>query len=131
MPLKLTLKPDEQVVINGAVLTNGGSKTTVTVENPAVILRDRDILQQEEANTPAKRIYFCVQLAYLDSTNVEQYLNNVNQLIGEFVAALPNAEVAKIMLPMGAELASGQFFKALKRCKRLIAYEEKRLSYDL
>ncbi len=131
MPLKLTLKPGEQVVVNGAVLTNGARATKLTIENPAVILRGKDIMQQDEANTPARRIYFCVQLAYLDSANVEQYLNNVNQLIGEFVAALPNAEVAKIMLPMGAELASGQFFKALKRCKRLIAYEEKRLSYDL
>lgn len=130
MPLKLTLKPAEQFIVNGAVLTNGSTKTTLTVENAAVILRNRDILQEDDANTPAKRIYFCVQLAYLDSENSDQYLHKVNRLLGEFVAAVPSAEVTEIVVPLGAELAAGQYFKALKRCKRLIAFEETRLKND-
>ena len=54
MPLKLTLKPEEKVVINGAVLANGPSKTTLSIENSAIILRQKDIMQESDATTPAQ-----------------------------------------------------------------------------
>lgn len=130
MPLKLTLKADEKVVVNGAVLTNGPSKATFTIENSAVILRQKDVLQESEADTPAKRIYFCVQMAYLDNDNTEDYLEKTNELVREFLAAVPTREVTRIVEPMGVELASGRYFQALKRCRQLMAYEAKRLNYD-
>ncbi|MDP6352320.1 MAG: flagellar biosynthesis repressor FlbT [Alphaproteobacteria bacterium] len=129
MPLKLTLKPEEKVVINGAVLSNGPSKTTLSIENSAIILRQKDIMQEEEANTPARRIYFCIQMAYLDLENTNLYLEKTNQLVRDFMAAIPTEAVKKIIEPLGAELAGGRYFQALKRCRELIAFEEQRLNY--
>ena len=74
MALKLTLKPGEKVIINGAVLANAGSKTALSIENSAVILREKDILTEHNANSPAKRIYYCLQLAYLDDEHEREYL---------------------------------------------------------
>lgn len=129
MPLKLTLKPTEKVVINGAVITNGGSKATITVENSAVIMRQKDIMLPEDADTPARRIYYAIQLAYLDEAGREDTLETTRQLILDFLKAVPTQETRAILEPMGAELANGQFFAALKRCKSLIEFEEARLSY--
>ncbi len=129
MSLKLTLKPGERVVVNGAVLTNGASKITIGIENQATILRHKDLMQPEEANTPAKRIYFQVQLAYLDPDNRDEYLRSTNQLVRDFVGAVPTAEVTEMLEPLGQEIASGKYFQALKRCKKLMAFEETRLNY--
>jgi flagellar protein FlbT len=129
MSLKLTLKPGEKVVVNGAVLTNGPAKATVSVENQAVILRHRDVMQADDANTPAKRIYYHIQLAYLDRDNAGQYLERTNELVRDFVAAVPTPEVCALFEPLGVELAQNRYFQALKRCREIIAYEEKRLNY--
>ncbi|MFN9357685.1 MAG: flagellar biosynthesis repressor FlbT, partial [Alphaproteobacteria bacterium] len=42
MPLKLSLKPGEKFVCNGAVLTNGDRRVSLVIENKASILRDKD-----------------------------------------------------------------------------------------
>ena len=46
MPLKLSLKPGEKLVLNGAVLTNGDKRASLIIQNKACLLRERDILQQ-------------------------------------------------------------------------------------
>jgi flagellar protein FlbT len=66
MPLKLSLKPGEKLVINGAVVENGDRRATLVLQNKASVLREKDIMQQADANTPARRIYFPVMMMYLD-----------------------------------------------------------------
>ena len=129
MALKLTLKPEEKVIVNGAVIANGGAKTTLSIENSAIILRQKDILTEEQASTPAKRIYFCLQLAYLDSDHERDYLEKANLLVRDFIAAAPTDEVRGILEPVGIDVSARNYFKALKQLKKLIAYEEKRLNY--
>ena len=129
MALKLTLKPEEKVIVNGAVIANGGAKTTLSIENSAIILRQKDILTEEQANTPAKRIYFCLQLAYLDSDHERDYLEKANLLVRDFVEAAPTEEVRAILEGVGHDVSARNYFKALKQLKTLIAYEEKRLNY--
>ena len=129
MALKLTLKPEEKVIVNGAVIANGGAKTTLSIENSAIILRQKDILTEEQADTPAKRIYFCLQLAYLDTDHERDYLEKANLLVRDFIAAVPTEEVREILEPVGTDVSSRNYFKALKQLKKLIAYEEKRLNY--
>lgn len=127
MALKLTLKPNEKIIINGAVITNGPSKCGFSIENTAVILRDKDIMLESEADSPAKRIYFCVMMAYLDATNRNSYLERFNEFATDFIRAVPSDEVRDIIVPIGTGVASGKYFNALKQCKKLIAFEETRL----
>ena len=54
------------MIIGGAVITNAGTKCNFVVENTVPILRDKDILSTDKANTPARRIYFSIQLMYID-----------------------------------------------------------------
>ena len=129
MALNLTLKPGEKVIINGAVLANAGSKTTLSIENSAVILREKDILTEHNANSPAKRIYYCLQLAYFDDEHEREYLEKANLLVREFIAAVPTAEVKEILESVGTEVSGRNYFKAIKQMKKLIAFEEKRLNY--
>jgi len=45
MPLKLSLKPDEKFVLNGAVIQNGDRRATLILQNRCSILREKDIMQ--------------------------------------------------------------------------------------
>ena len=51
MPLKLTLKPNEKILIGTAVITNAGPKSELIVQNTVPVLRERDIITEDKADT--------------------------------------------------------------------------------
>ena len=65
MPLRVELKPFERIVIGETVIINSGTRTSFLIDGEAPILRERDTVTAETANTPARRVYFCVQMMYL------------------------------------------------------------------
>jgi len=122
MALKLTLKPNEKMIIGGAVITNGNSKSNLIVENKVPILREKDILNEAEANTPGRRIYFAIQLMYIDETNVVAHHNSYWGLVKDFLSAAPS-QIA-VIDSMNEFILQRQYYKALKLCRELIEYEE-------
>ena len=56
--------PNERILIGECVITNCNQRTWLLIEGAAPILREKDILTPERADTPAKRIYLAVQLMY-------------------------------------------------------------------
>src|SRR5207344_91469 len=88
MPLKLSLKPGEKFVLNGAVLANGDKRASLVIQNKACILREKDIMQAEEANTPAKRIYFPIMMMYLDAEEADVYYSQFALRMTEFMDAI-------------------------------------------
>src|SRR5215469_16366299 len=90
MPLKLSLKPGEKFVLNGAVLTNGDKRTTLVIQNKACLLREKDIMQPEKATTPARRIYFPIMMMYLDPQSSDKYYNDFALRMTEFMGAIKN-----------------------------------------
>ncbi len=122
MALKITLKPGERMIIGGAVVTNGSAKANLIVENPVPILREKDILSAEQANSPARRIYFAIQLMYIDGNNLTDHHKAYWKLVREFLSAAPGA--LEIVERISREILNGSYYQALKTGKKLIAYEE-------
>ena len=60
MALKIELKPGERIIIGECVVTNADQRTRLVVDGSAPILREKDIMTAERADTPAKRIYLAV-----------------------------------------------------------------------
>ena len=129
MPLKLSLKPGEKFVLNGAVLVNGDRRSSLVVQNSAAILRERDIMQLEDANTPARRIYFPVMMMYLDEENHDQYYNEFVLRMSEFMSAIQDPNALATCVHISKEVMAKQFYKALVGCKQLFEFEQERLSY--
>ncbi len=125
MPLKLSLKPQEKFVVNGAVLQNGDRRCVMLLQNKASVLREKDIMQPDDVKTPAKHIYFPVMMMYLDggTPGGEQYEEFVLR-ITEFMNAITNADVLKECVSLSRDVMGGDYYKALGRCRKLIAYEE-------
>jgi flagellar biosynthesis repressor protein FlbT len=80
---------DERLIVDGAVIRNGGKASVLFIENVIPILREKDIMGEKEADTPCKRIYFILQLMYIDEPNLQQYRDAYWQLAQEIVGAVP------------------------------------------
>ena len=65
MPLRVELKPFERIIIGETVIIKSGTRTSFLIDGEAPILREKDTVTVETANTPVKRLYLCVQTMYL------------------------------------------------------------------
>ncbi|MGN6148997.1 MAG: flagellar biosynthesis repressor FlbT, partial [Rhizomicrobium sp.] len=130
MPLKLSLKPGEKFVLNGAVLANGDKRTSLVLQNKACILREKDIMQPDGATTPARRIYFPIMMMYLAPEDTESYYNDFALRMTEFMGAIRNRAALASCVEISRDVMSGAYYKALMACKKLFEFEGERLSYD-
>jgi flagellar protein FlbT len=124
MGLKVELKPGERLIIGECIVTNGDQRTRLLVDGEAPILREKDIMTPEHADTPAKRIYLAVQLMYI-SRNPQAIQETYFTLMRELVQAVPSTwpHIANI----NQHILAGDMYKALKDAKLLIAYEQELL----
>jgi flagellar biosynthesis repressor protein FlbT len=124
MSLKVELKPGERLIVGNCVITNSDQRTRLYLDGRVPILREKDILTAETADTPAKRVYFAVQLMYLDANAAgvrREYFNLINDLVTAAPSAVP------IVAEMNNEMLTGEMYKALKVARRLINYEQELL----
>ena len=125
MSLKVELKPGEKLLIGNCVVTNSDQRTRIFIDGKAPILREKDILTAETADSPAKRIYLAVQLMYIRE-DVEALRRDYFQLINDIVQAAPST--IPIVDEINNEILTGALYKALKAAKKLIQYEQDLLS---
>lgn len=127
MPLKLSLKPGEKFVLNGAVVQNGDRRGVLVLQNKASVLREKDIMQQEQANTPARRIYFPVMMMYLDESGAERYYDEFVRRMSEFMGVIRNPSILANCVDVSKHCMDREYYKALMLCRKLIEYEDERL----
>src|SRR5437762_13208346 len=128
MSLKIDLKSGEKFIVNGAVMVAGKSGASLILQNQATFLRAKDIMQENEANTPAKRIYFVIMLMYIDPESHDQYYSRFAGLVDEYLANTTLAEVRRALMGILQQANMKRFYQALKLCKSLIQFEAKLLS---
>jgi flagellar protein FlbT len=127
LPLKLSLKPGEKFVLNGAVVQNGDRRGVLVLQNKASVLREKDIMQQEDANTPARRIYFPVMMMYLEESGAERYYDEFVRRMSEFMGVIRNPNVLADCVDVSKYCMEREYYKALMLCRKLIEYEDERL----
>lgn len=128
MPLKLSLKPGEKFVLNGAVVQNGDRRSSLLLQNKASVLREKDIMQVDEAATPARRIYLPVMMMYLDAANgANDFHDEFIERLSEFMGAVRNPDILTDCVNISRHVMIKEYYKALMLCRRLIEYEDERL----
>ena len=126
MPLTINLKPGEKLIVNGVVMQNSHHAAKLLVHNEAALLREKDIITEEAANTPARRIYFAVQCLYLFPDKSAVYLPIIHRFLREFSEAAPST--LPLLEKIEQEVAAGALYQALKAGKQLIAKEQEILN---
>lgn len=129
MPLRINLKKGQKIIINGAVLENSNSKSvSFHLMNHASVLRENEILTYEEAQTPASRVYFCIQGLYLFKDKREEALTNFNTLLSDYEKAAPSCE--EIAADIRSHVTNKEYYQALKSARDLINHEHKVLNNE-
>ena len=121
MPLKITLKPREVILISGALLKNGEHLAQFTIENEVPILRQKDILTEGQTDTICKKIYYIIQLMYFDRPNLATHHKTFWELVRMLSAAVPS--VLPLIDEIGELILADRYYQALKAAQKLIAYE--------
>lgn len=127
MPLKLSLKPGEKFVLNGAVVQNGDRRGTLILQNKASVLREKDIMQSEDASSPARRVYFPVMMMYLDEGDAGKYYDEFVRRMTEFMGVIRNPDILSECVGISKHVLGREFYKALMGCRKLIEYEDARM----
>ncbi|MDV6329569.1 flagellar biosynthesis repressor FlbT [Asticcacaulis sp. 201] len=127
MPLKLSLKPGEKFVLNGAVVQNGDRRCSLVLQNKASVLREKDIMQEEDVSSPARHVYFPVMMMYLDESGADKYYDEFLRRMSEFMGVISNPAILAECVSVSKSLMAREYYKALMSCRRLIEYEDERL----
>ncbi len=121
MALKVELRPGERLIVGDCVITNADQRSRLLIDGDAPILREKDILTAETANSPAKRIYLAVQLMYLAKNPCDHH-ETYFQLVRDILVAAPSTW--PYIENINNHILTGQMYKALKQARKLIAYEQ-------
>jgi flagellar protein FlbT len=121
MPLRVELKPFERIIIGETVIINSGSRTSFLIDGEAPILREKDTVTAETANTPARRLYFCVQMMYLKN-DIPKYRASYLGSVKDLREAMPGSRDAIDVI--NGHVSGGALYKALKEIRKLIKVEE-------
>jgi flagellar protein FlbT len=121
MSLKVELKPHERLIVGNCVITNADQRTRLFIDGKAPVLREKDILSAATADSPARRIYFAVQLMYLED-DIEKLRRDYFALVTDLVRAAPSS--IQIIDEINNEILTGQLYKALRAAKKLIQHEQ-------
>ena len=121
MALIIDLKPGEKILIGTAVITNDSQRTRLHISGDAAILREKDVMKEEDADSPAKKIYFLVQCMYLAS-DPKVYFDKYFGLIRDMQAAAPTTSL--FFMKINDMILEGSYYKAMKEARELMKHEE-------
>jgi flagellar protein FlbT len=94
------------------------------LQNKASVLREKDILQLEDVNSPAKRIYFPVMMMYLDEAAAPKVYDEFALRLTEFMGVTRNTEVLADCVAASRHVMAREYYKALMAARKLVDYEE-------
>ena len=127
--LVLKLGPHERIMINGVVMENGDRRARLNVLTPdANVLRLRDAIHPEEANTPVKRVCYIAQLVLAGEADPkearQQLLRGIEQLSQVFSDPDSRAHLAAATEALG----QGRFYQAMKALRSILPREARLFS---
>jgi len=123
--LVLKLRPGERILINGVVMENGDRRARLNILTPAAsVLRLRDAIRPDEANTPVRRVCYIAQLLLAGEAESDpgqrQLLTGIEQLSQAFTDEGSRALLRKA----GAEAIRSRYYQALRLLRDLLPLEE-------
>ncbi|MSO98044.1 MAG: flagellar biosynthesis repressor FlbT [Rhodospirillaceae bacterium] len=123
MPLKLTLKPNEKVLIGTAVIANGPVKTEFVVLNRVPVVREKDIITEEKADTFGKKLYNVILNMYINPAREKDYHGVYFVLMRQMIVMPMDPRAIDLMVEMSQHILGGDHYRALKLCRQLLKYE--------
>lgn len=124
--LVLKLGPHERVLINGAVVENGDKRSRLAIMTPnANILRLRDAIHPQEANTPVKRVCYVAQLVLTGDATADDTRQQLLRGIEQLSQVLTDHDSRTQLNLATKAVLEDQHYQVLKALRALLPREER------
>ncbi|MBR0650513.1 flagellar biosynthesis repressor FlbT [Roseomonas terrae] len=122
--LVLELRQGDLMVVNGAPI-RFRNRARIELTAKARFLFGKQLMTPETASTPARRIYFALQTAYIgDDDEREAGLGLARRLIADFQAATTSTLARDLLERALASAEADECYQALKLVRRVMRHEE-------
>ena len=122
--LVLELRQGDMMIVNGAPI-RFRNRARIELTARARFLFGKQLMTPDMANTPARRIYFALQTAYIgDHEERRAGLHLARDLINEFREATTSSMVRDLLDRSLQAAESDQCYQALKLARRVMRHEE-------
>ncbi|MBC8159563.1 MAG: flagellar biosynthesis repressor FlbT [Alphaproteobacteria bacterium] len=122
MPLKIEIKTGDKIIINGAVMENDGPTAKFLIHNRCAILREKEVMAEEDSNTPASRVYFALQCAYIFPHKKNDYLDLFGNYVRDYLGASPSS--GPILDKILEEVTHDRLYQGLRAAQELLDHED-------
>lgn len=124
--LILKLGPGERFVANGVVIENGDRRARLNILTPdSKVLRLRDAIHPEEANTPVRRVCYVVQLALAGDADPDDTIRQGVQGIDQLACVFTDEDTSRKLAQAREDLEAGKFYPVLRALQSILPLEEK------
>jgi flagellar protein FlbT len=121
--LKVHLKPNERVYINGGVI-RVDRKVTLELMNEVVFLIEDHILHEDDATTPMRQLYFIVQSMLMEPQS-EPIARELYQISHQsLIETLSNKAALDGLGDVKQSMERGRVFEALRKIRLLFEVED-------
>ena len=122
--LVLELRQGEVMIVNGAPI-RFRTRSRIELTAKARFLFGKQIMAPDQADSPARRIYFALQSAYIGlEAEREAALDTARHFIGEFQEATTSELVRTILSQALVAAEEDDCYQALKFVRRIIQHED-------
>jgi flagellar protein FlbT len=120
--LKLSLKPNEKIYVNGAVI-RVDRKVTLELLNDVQFLLEGHVLQAEDASTPLRQLYFIVQVMLMNPQGAADARDMFRRSLPLLLANFADEQIRNSLKHVDRLVSEGRVYEALKAIRSLYPLE--------
>ncbi len=127
--LVLKLGPGERLLVNGAVIENGDKRSRISILTPkANILRLRDAIHPDEANTPVRRVCYIAQLVLSGDAEESQAKRQILSGIEQLSQVFCDHDSKQALTHGTSAVLEGDYYKCLRHLRTLLPREDRMMA---
>ena len=120
--MHITLRANEKIYINGAVL-KADRKVSLELLNDAVFLLESHVMQEAEATTPLKQLYYIVQIMLMERTERPENRLTLQRHCASLARRTRDPAVIQGISKVLELVGRKRYFEALKLIRSLLPTE--------
>jgi flagellar biosynthesis regulator FlbT len=121
----LPLQPGDTVIVNGMPVRMTADGQVMVPKEARILTRNQLIVDEKDADTSTKRIYFIIQTLLLDrSVNTAASRDELIRLIDDRAEATELKPVLLCLAVMTELVRNRDYHNALELCRHLVQFDE-------
>jgi flagellar protein FlbT len=123
MALRISLRPNEKLIVNGCIIRNSSRRQMLIVENQADVIRESELLKSDQVATPVRQVFFFIQTAFLKPEIRETIIPIIQTKLGKLAPIFEERTAGHIM-ESANHVSAGDYYKALKSLRPVLEREK-------